>query len=256
MSQHQHKDDPQQQARAGRLVTIARFASSPEAGWHCSRLEAAGTKAAVQGGASREMLSYYGTAVADIQLQVAEQDAAQAREILGISDGRQAPSEISEPDASPETWACPRCGNRVEDGFEICWSCGTAFDEEPRPAAASKRETIACPLCGADVPTTCDECPKCGELLDQDSDDFACPDAEIPEPDVVEKTLNRAWRSAILGIALLPPILNIYSSVLLGRYHKLLSQTGRRPSRRAAVISAINAVVLISFAALWLFMKS
>jgi hypothetical protein len=25
-------------------------------------------------------------------------------------------------------WTCSRCGERVEDGFEVCWSCGTSID--------------------------------------------------------------------------------------------------------------------------------
>ena len=260
MSHHQHKNEPQQQTRTGRLVTIARFASSPEAGWHCSRLEAAGIGAVVQGGVSRDLLGYYGSAVREVQLQVAEQDAEKACEILDTSDDRQSLSGISETDASPETWTCSRCGNRVEHGFEICWSCGTAFDEELPPEAASKTGTVVCPLCGADVPTTCDECPKCGEALtaDRDADDSPVPGVELAEPDAVEETLNRAWRAAVFGIVLLPPILNIYSGILLGRYRELLSQTGERPSHRAAVISAINAVVLISSTALllWLFLRS
>ena len=25
-------------------------------------------------------------------------------------------------------WTCPKCGEEVEDGFEVCWSCGTSID--------------------------------------------------------------------------------------------------------------------------------
>jgi len=252
MSQYLRKHDLQQQKETVRLVTVARFASTAEAGWHCSRLEAAGIGAVVQGSVSRDMLGYYGSAIGDAQLQVAEQDAEKAREILGNSDDRQSPSGVSESDAPPQTWNCPRCGNRVEDSFEICWFCGADFDEKSQPVAALKLETIVCPMCGADVPTTCDECPKCGELLDQDSDDSPAPSAELAEPDVIEETLNHAWRAAVFGIVLLPPFLSIYSGILLGRYRELLSRTGRRPSRRAAITAAINAVVFCSMVVFWL----
>jgi len=69
---------------------------------------------------------------------------------------------------------------------------------------------------GADIPATGIECPKC----ERPSHDETAPhvaEAAADQIDTVEATLNRAWRSAILGIVLLPPILNIYSLILLGR---------------------------------------
>ena len=43
-------------------------------------------------------------------------------------------------------WNCPKCGERHEDSFEVCWNCGTAQDgtedpgfqrDEAEPAASS-----------------------------------------------------------------------------------------------------------------------
>jgi hypothetical protein len=31
-------------------------------------------------------------------------------------------------------WKCPRCGEKVESGFEVCWSCGTSKDGIADPA--------------------------------------------------------------------------------------------------------------------------
>ena len=33
-------------------------------------------------------------------------------------------------------WNCPKCRAKVDDSFEICWSCGTSRDGEEDPAFA------------------------------------------------------------------------------------------------------------------------
>jgi hypothetical protein len=33
-------------------------------------------------------------------------------------------------------WNCPKCRAKVDDSFEICWSCGTSHDGEEDPAFA------------------------------------------------------------------------------------------------------------------------
>jgi hypothetical protein len=30
-------------------------------------------------------------------------------------------------------WTCSRCGEKVRDGFEVCWACGTSIDGVPDP---------------------------------------------------------------------------------------------------------------------------
>lgn len=41
-------------------------------------------------------------------------------------------------------WKCPRCGTRVGDDFEVCWSCGTTVDgvEDPDFVTADEAEPI------------------------------------------------------------------------------------------------------------------
>ena len=39
--------------------------------------------------------------------------------------------QFSPPDPTGYTramWSCPKCGEKIEDNFEICWNCGTASD--------------------------------------------------------------------------------------------------------------------------------
>jgi hypothetical protein len=33
-------------------------------------------------------------------------------------------------------WTCPKCRSRVDDAFEVCWSCGTSAEGEEDPTFA------------------------------------------------------------------------------------------------------------------------
>lgn len=37
-------------------------------------------------------------------------------------------------------WTCPKCKNQVEDGFEVCWSCGTSAAEVQAPDFVPEQE--------------------------------------------------------------------------------------------------------------------
>jgi hypothetical protein len=39
-------------------------------------------------------------------------------------------------------WTCPKCDAEVDDGFEICWACGTSFDGIEDPKFNPQREGI------------------------------------------------------------------------------------------------------------------
>jgi hypothetical protein len=53
-------------------------------------------------------------------------------------------------------WTCPRCGEEVDDGFEVCWWCGTSIDGVPDPhfldegrvGPAAEHEGLAGPVEG------------------------------------------------------------------------------------------------------------
>lgn len=70
-------------------------------------------------------------------------------------------------------WTCPKCRSRVDDAFEVCWSCGTTADgvEDPDFVTADEAEPIA------DPPAEID--PKLEEIL---ADEFG----GTPLPDLVE----------------------------------------------------------------------
>ncbi|WP_406694220.1 hypothetical protein V5E97_24430 [Singulisphaera sp. Ch08] len=41
-------------------------------------------------------------------------------------------------------WACPKCHSKVDDGFDVCWSCGTTPDgvEDPTFLTADELDPI------------------------------------------------------------------------------------------------------------------
>jgi hypothetical protein len=61
-------------------------------------------------------------------------------------------------------WTCPKCGEKVEDSFEVCWSCGTTPGGVEDPSFVTADEA-------APIPNT--------RWLDKP---VADPDAELPEP--------------------------------------------------------------------------
>jgi hypothetical protein len=69
-------------------------------------------------------------------------------------------------------WQCPKCKSKVDDSFDVCWSCGTNPDgiEDPNFVIADEAE-----------PIPDDEIPK-GIDVDDPLADFA----GTPQPDLVE----------------------------------------------------------------------
>lgn len=41
-------------------------------------------------------------------------------------------------------WTCPKCGSKVDPGFEVCWNCGTSADgvEDPNFVPADQQGPI------------------------------------------------------------------------------------------------------------------
>ena len=38
-------------------------------------------------------------------------------------------------------WTCPKCGSKVDPGFEVCWQCGTSREGVEDPTFVSADET-------------------------------------------------------------------------------------------------------------------
>jgi hypothetical protein len=71
-------------------------------------------------------------------------------------------------------WTCPKCGNKVDPSFEVCWSCGTTPEgvEDPDFVTADEAEPIEDPPADLDLDAG----------MDDPLDDFA----GTPLPELVE----------------------------------------------------------------------
>lgn len=56
-------------------------------------------------------------------------------------------------------WTCPKCGERLDDGFDACWNCGTTPGGESDPGF--EPEDVPVGATGRDV-----DCLRCGRALD------------------------------------------------------------------------------------------
>lgn len=232
------------------LVTIARFAHAAEAHAARNRLERAGILAVVSDELVANLLSYIGSAVGGIRLQVDAADAQRASEVLlGIPD-----DEL--PEDLKGYWRCRECQQIVDPGFDVCWSCS-------RP-----REDVADPTFRPTLAVLADEAEEdfaahgpMFELL-QPSCESAGVDGRNPYapsgisrsaasasglmitrlPDRDELVL-RAWRASVLGIFMLPPLLHLYSMYLLLRASLGGGTLSPRANRRFYWALLINVLV-------------
>ncbi len=88
-----------------------------------TRLDAAGILAVINGAEAQLMLSYVGTALGGVKLEVAPEDYDRAVKLL---DDDESQAAILGP------WICERCNEQNEATFELCWKCQKPRDEEDR----------------------------------------------------------------------------------------------------------------------------
>jgi Putative prokaryotic signal transducing protein len=104
------------------LVMIAKYGDSQEASLARAMLESQGITGLVVGGEINSTLWHLGSTISGVELQVPASEAARANEILeSFLDTRQFQAKGE--------WNCPSCGEEVDAGFEMCWSCGATADE-------------------------------------------------------------------------------------------------------------------------------
>ena len=100
------------------LIAIAEFDSEPEAKILQIALVDRGIKAIISG----DMSAFGGMTggVTGVQVYVRRIEADEARQLM-----KEMPEESA--DVCP-AWKC-KCGQTVDEGFAICWSCGAEFSE-------------------------------------------------------------------------------------------------------------------------------
>ncbi len=147
------------------LVTVATYQDLHRAEMARNCLEAEDIPAFLSGAESASALSYVGTALGGVKVQVAKSLAGKAAQILAIFE-----QDLQSP-IKGKPWVCADCGSTVDAGFEVCWSCGASFDSR-----------------AAELDEPPEEAESSGE-------------ADGPSMDQVAE---RAWRAAIFGIAFFP----------------------------------------------------
>lgn len=127
------------------LVTVARFRNPQEASISKGALDAEGIQAYLIGAEAATTLSYVGSAIGGVRLQVASDDSGQAKQVLATTME----------DTSTAAWQCPACGSDVDAGFELCWSCGASPDQSASTGA---------------LPSPVDESDETSEAIDQEAE--------------------------------------------------------------------------------------
>jgi hypothetical protein len=199
-----------------KIVTLAMFHDPMAAEMTRSRLAAAGIPAMITGDNAR---SLFGTGVAMVQLQVAEQDVSRATLLL----------------------------DEMEESLEDDPESSEAITEEERPRRRRRRHAVdespELPL--RESPSNggiqADGLPSnrlpIGNLADRGIAATRLPPQRMPNSEEdgpltfgPDEMANRAWRAAIIGLIVFPPLLHFYSLVLL------LSMAGstEKPSSSAA----------------------
>jgi Putative prokaryotic signal transducing protein len=197
------------------LVTVATFANLLQAELAKNRLEAEGIPAFLADVEST--LALLAGNMSGVKVTVNERDARRATAVLAALD--------DESDAEPirplTEWICPHCDTEIEPGFDVCWSCGNPLQAQPGAFFAPK--TAADPALKENITRTLP--PSRPGSISQGPEDELVQDSE----ETVQ--VNRAWRAAVLGLFLCPPLLHIYAmchqATLLGCRHDYCYRPGR-----------------------------
>jgi hypothetical protein len=78
----------------------------------------------------------------------ADPEVAQADEVTGSASETAAASGSQQPFSQPaemsgtQSWTCSKCGETVDAGFLVCWSCGTSIDGVEDPSFFSAHDTV------------------------------------------------------------------------------------------------------------------
>lgn len=246
------------------FVTIGSFADVVAAHAARARLEAAGIRAYLVGEEVANSLWHVGSALGGIKLQVAQSDVERVQQLVAEEEGADG-DEAG--DGRP--WRCRPCQEVVDAEFDVCWSCGLprsdVEDENYQAPAAPNDEEYA-----KNHPLPSEQPTRYGEPAGTENP-YASPEVEssgeLPAKpltivdDDTEQLVQRAYRSAIIGLLLCPGVLHLYSFGLLlligGRIERLTSKSKRRFMLAFVVdMIAIAAVILLLRSELFIYLTN
>jgi hypothetical protein len=108
-----------------RFVTIASYASTPEAEMAKNLLETEGIAAFLAGEMTASTLTAFAGAAAEVRLQVREEDAARAVSLLATASAGATLDEDWEAQAERGLCVCSLCGMVIPVAESVCPACGT-----------------------------------------------------------------------------------------------------------------------------------
>lgn len=199
------------------LVTIRRYPNAWQAETTRIRLAEAGIPAFVTESETSTMLSYVGTALGGVRVRVPADDQQRALQVLADDAARL---------ESAGHWQCSRCDEVNEPAFELCWSCSKPRSDDdplvPPPELDSEGDRAvgfgddaakAFPAAPLPPEDRAPYRPVGSDSLRPVARRDGTMEAQAAED--AESRVRYAFRAAVLGFFLLPPLLNVYSFVLL-----------------------------------------
>jgi hypothetical protein len=195
------------------LITAAAFSDAAEAEVACARLEAEGIRAELTDDVAGAAFGLAG-AISRVELRVPPADAERALALLNASSSslgaRKRPF-----------WRCAECDAEVDAEMEVCHGCGAL---------------------APDAPT--DEAIAPGERYEDEED------REQWSTSVADRLARRAFRAAVVGFFVLPPLGHLYSVNLLFRLNDTKSELSATGRWHRTVALFLDAMVLIPVALL------
>jgi len=212
------------------------------------RLAEAGIRAMITGTDMETALGLGGAGTMRmVRVEVPAEDAERAAALLDEDDRKAA-------EAGP--WICSRCHEQNEATFEVCWSCSkprTEDDERGRLDTEPKIEsTFSESITIAPEEPTAEDGNPYRPIVRSAEDATAPPSAPVPiAPDTLHHEVRRAFRAAVIGAFVFPPLVCFYSLFLL---LSLPSQAYRTSGYRRKVILIwfLNLALIFAWTIWWL----
>lgn len=177
------------------------------------RLAEAGISAIITGTDMETALGLGGAGTMRLlRVEVPSEDAQRAADILAEDERRAL-------EAGP--WICSRCREQNEATFEICWSCSKPrTDDDPTGRVGSESSGLehASESLTAEPTTrsTDDGNPyRPVELVVDPQTVPRVPELAEQSVDSLRDDVNRAFRAAVIGSFVFPPLVSLYSLFLL-----------------------------------------
>ncbi len=211
-----------------------------------TRLDAAGILAVINNAEAHLAFSYVGAgALGGVRLEVAPEDYDRAVQLLEDDETKA---------ATLGPWICEACGEQNEATFEVCWNCQKPRDAEDQTGRLDEGQQPDEPLVSPPtatpptLPVQHDNNPYRPVLLENQRVETvgASVDSEV------EDAVRRAYVAAIFGAVLFPPLVNIYSVVVLVASKARMAHADPRYGMRVWLSWLINIVSIGLWTSVWL----